>query len=138
MREHLRAGNRSDFAASSEVKIEIAQGRACKQLPSVVPNLFRPSGSREKRQSAAGRSRQPCRPVFPLSDAAAIARVMPLRAAAYVMVTMEPVVDIHTHILPDADDGARSWEMAKEMCAVAAHDGITQLVATPHANDEFA
>jgi protein-tyrosine phosphatase len=48
------------------------------------------------------------------------------------------VVDIHTHILPDADDGARSWEMAKEMCAVAAQDGITQMVATPHANDEFA
>jgi protein-tyrosine phosphatase len=53
------------------------------------------------------------------------------------MVTMEPVVDIHTHILPDADDGARSWEMAKEMCALAARDGITQMVATPHANDEF-
>lgn len=48
------------------------------------------------------------------------------------------MVDIHTHILPDADDGARSWEMAKEMCAMAAHDGITGMVATPHANDEFA
>jgi protein-tyrosine phosphatase len=48
------------------------------------------------------------------------------------------VVDIHTHILPDADDGARSWEMAKEMCRMAVQDGITHLVATPHANEEFA
>jgi len=47
------------------------------------------------------------------------------------------VVDIHTHILPDFDDGARSWEMAKEMCAIAERDGVTQMVATPHANDEF-
>ena len=47
------------------------------------------------------------------------------------------MVDIHTHILPDADDGARSWEMAKEMCRLAAQDGITQIVATPHANEEY-
>jgi protein-tyrosine phosphatase len=48
------------------------------------------------------------------------------------------VVDIHTHILPDADDGARSWEIAKQMCCMAADDGITEIVATPHANEEFA
>jgi protein-tyrosine phosphatase len=48
------------------------------------------------------------------------------------------VVDIHTHILPGADDGARTLEIAKEMCAMAAKDGTTHLVATPHANDEFA
>jgi protein-tyrosine phosphatase len=47
------------------------------------------------------------------------------------------VVDIHTHILPDADDGARSWEMAREMCLLAAQDGITHMVATPHANEEY-
>ncbi len=47
------------------------------------------------------------------------------------------MVDIHTHILPDADDGARSWEMAKEMCRMAAQDGITRMVATPHANEEY-
>jgi protein-tyrosine phosphatase len=49
----------------------------------------------------------------------------------------ECVVDIHTHILPDADDGARSWEMAREMCLLAAQDGITHMVATPHANEEY-
>jgi protein-tyrosine phosphatase len=49
----------------------------------------------------------------------------------------EPVVDIHTHILPDTDDGARSWEMATEMCHMAARDGITHIVASPHANEEY-
>ena len=48
------------------------------------------------------------------------------------------MVDIHSHILPGVDDGAKSWEMAVEMCQMAAADGITHMVATPHANDEFA
>jgi len=47
------------------------------------------------------------------------------------------MVDIHTHILPEVDDGARSWEMAVHMCHMAAQDGITHMVATPHANDEY-
>ena len=47
------------------------------------------------------------------------------------------MVDIHTHILPEVDDGARSWEMAVHMCHMAAEDGITHMVATPHANDEY-
>ncbi len=48
------------------------------------------------------------------------------------------MVDIHCHILPGIDDGSRSWEMTAEMCRVAADDGITHIVATPHANPEFA
>ena len=47
------------------------------------------------------------------------------------------MVDIHSHILPEVDDGAKSWEMAVHMCAMAARDGIEHMVATPHANDEF-
>ncbi len=47
------------------------------------------------------------------------------------------MVDIHSHILPQVDDGARSWEMAEHMCHMAAEDGVTHMVATPHANDEF-
>lgn len=47
------------------------------------------------------------------------------------------MVDIHSHILPAVDDGAKSWEMALEMCQMAADDGITHMVATPHSNDEF-
>lgn len=48
------------------------------------------------------------------------------------------MVDIHCHILPQVDDGPESWEVAVEMCRMAAADGITHVVATPHANDLFA
>jgi protein-tyrosine phosphatase len=48
------------------------------------------------------------------------------------------MVDIHCHILPGLDDGSESWEMTREMCGVAASDGITHIVATPHCNYEFA
>jgi protein-tyrosine phosphatase len=48
------------------------------------------------------------------------------------------VIDIHSHILPQVDDGAKSWEMAREMCRMAAADGIEHMVATPHANDRYA
>jgi len=42
------------------------------------------------------------------------------------------MIDIHSHILPDLDDGARSWEEALKMAALAAEDGIQIMVATPH------
>jgi protein-tyrosine phosphatase len=48
------------------------------------------------------------------------------------------MVDIHCHILPQTDDGASSWEVAEEMCRIAAADGITHIVATPHANDVYS
>lgn len=47
------------------------------------------------------------------------------------------MIDIHCHVLPDVDDGAKSWEVAVEMCAMAWQDGIEHIVATPHANEEF-
>jgi len=47
------------------------------------------------------------------------------------------MVDIHCHILPGVDDGSQSWEMTAKMCRVASRDGITHIVATPHANGEF-
>ncbi len=47
------------------------------------------------------------------------------------------MIDIHTHILPEVDDGARSWEMAVAMCRAAAKDGIEHMVATPHADDQY-
>jgi protein-tyrosine phosphatase len=47
------------------------------------------------------------------------------------------VVDIHSHILPEVDDGSKSWEMSVAMCRMAAADGITYQVATPHANDRY-
>jgi protein-tyrosine phosphatase len=47
------------------------------------------------------------------------------------------VVDIHSHILPEVDDGPKSVEISIAMCQMAAADGITHQVATPHANDRY-
>ena len=45
--------------------------------------------------------------------------------------------DIHTHILPGIDDGAKSWDISLEMCRIAQADGIQHIVATPHANERY-
>lgn len=42
------------------------------------------------------------------------------------------MIDIHTHILPGVDDGARNLEEALAMARIAVADGITHLFATPH------
>ncbi len=47
------------------------------------------------------------------------------------------MVDIHSHILWEVDDGSKSLEMSVAMCRMAAADGITHQVATPHANDRY-
>lgn len=47
------------------------------------------------------------------------------------------MIDIHSHILPEVDDGPKSWETAEAMCRMAATDGIEYMVATPHANDRY-
>jgi protein-tyrosine phosphatase len=39
--------------------------------------------------------------------------------------------------LPEVDDGPKSWDVAVAMCTAAAADGITHMVATPHANDRY-
>src|SRR5438067_3244927 len=48
------------------------------------------------------------------------------------------MVDIHTHILPAIDDGAKHMATAKQMCDMAFGDGIRHIVCTPHANDTYA
>src|SRR5215813_6704999 len=45
---------------------------------------------------------------------------------------LNSVIDIHSHILPELDDGARSLSEAVEMAGIAAEDGIEFMVATPH------
>jgi protein-tyrosine phosphatase len=47
------------------------------------------------------------------------------------------MVDIHCHILPGMDDGADTIETSVEMAEMAIADGITHVVATPHANGEY-
>lgn len=42
------------------------------------------------------------------------------------------MIDIHAHILPGVDDGARNLESAVEMAAMAAESGVQIMAATPH------
>lgn len=47
------------------------------------------------------------------------------------------MVDIHCHILPGLDDGSESLQMSLEMAESAISDGITHVIATPHASNQF-
>lgn len=42
------------------------------------------------------------------------------------------IIDVHSHILSGIDDGSRSHEMSMHMLEIAASEGITTIVATPH------
>lgn len=42
------------------------------------------------------------------------------------------MIDLHSHILPDLDDGASDWEQSILMARTAVKDGITGMVCTPH------
>ena len=42
------------------------------------------------------------------------------------------IFDIHCHILPGVDDGARSEDSTKRMLKIAAKEGTGAIVATPH------
>lgn len=45
------------------------------------------------------------------------------------------MIDIHCHILPGIDDGAADINAACKMAKIAATDGITDIIATPHIKD---
>ncbi len=47
------------------------------------------------------------------------------------------MIDIHCHPLPETDDGAKSVEVAVAMLRMAAEDGVTHVVATPHCNFRY-
>lgn len=47
------------------------------------------------------------------------------------------MVDLHCHILSGMDDGAKSFDESLAMAEMAIADGITHVVATPHASLEF-
>jgi protein-tyrosine phosphatase len=47
------------------------------------------------------------------------------------------VIDIHSHILWELDDGSRSFEDSVAMVKMAASAGTTDIVASPHANNEY-
>ncbi len=46
--------------------------------------------------------------------------------------SIEGLVDIHVHILPGLDDGAKTRDDAIAMATVAAERGTSRIVATPH------
>ena len=47
------------------------------------------------------------------------------------------MVDIHHHLLPGLDDGATSLDLSVDMARLAAAEGITHIVCTPHANSQY-
>jgi len=42
------------------------------------------------------------------------------------------MIDLHSHILPGLDDGARNTGESLEMARIAERDGVEKIVATPH------
>src|SRR5262245_20702715 len=47
------------------------------------------------------------------------------------------MVDLHSHVLPDLDDGAASEEDAVGIARAAAADGVTIMAATPHVRGDY-
>ena len=47
------------------------------------------------------------------------------------------MIDLHSHILPNIDDGAASVETSLEMAMAAVSDGIVAIAATPHVRDDY-
>lgn len=42
------------------------------------------------------------------------------------------IIDVHAHILPGVDDGAKDMKEAREMLLMAISQGVTGVIATPH------
>jgi protein-tyrosine phosphatase len=42
------------------------------------------------------------------------------------------MIDLHAHILPSLDDGAKTIEESIQMCWISYQDGVRTIVATPH------
>ena len=49
---------------------------------------------------------------------------------------MNEYFDIHSHILPGLDDGAKNIEDSKQMLYTAYNNGIRHIIATPHFHEE--
>ena len=45
--------------------------------------------------------------------------------------------DMHCHILPGVDDGARDMDMSRAMLEAARAAGVTSIVCTPHCRDPY-
>ena len=47
------------------------------------------------------------------------------------------MIDLHSHILPGVDDGARTLEESVALARIAAAEGIDVVAATPHVRDDY-
>lgn len=47
------------------------------------------------------------------------------------------MIDLHTHILPGLDDGARTLDEAVDMARTFVGEGVTAVAATPHVRDDY-
>lgn len=56
----------------------------------------------------------------------------------WILCDVTPMIDLHTHILYDLDDGASTLEESLEMARIAAADGIHTIAATPHSPASIA
>lgn len=45
---------------------------------------------------------------------------------------MKNIVDVHCHILPEIDDGAKNWNETYQMLRIAYDEGTRVIIATPH------
>lgn len=54
------------------------------------------------------------------------------------MSNLPPFVDIHCHLLPRIDDGAKSWVESLTMAEIAVSEGITTSIVTPHQLGTFS
>lgn len=52
------------------------------------------------------------------------------------MAAQNRIIDIHSHILPGIDDGARTFDDSIAIIRELANQGITDIIATPHYIDE--
>lgn len=48
------------------------------------------------------------------------------------------MIDLHSHILPDLDDGSQSLQESLAMARMAVDSGVTVMAATPHCTDDRA
>ncbi|MCX6984398.1 MAG: hypothetical protein NT118_06540 [Lentisphaerae bacterium] len=48
---------------------------------------------------------------------------------------MQNLIDIHSHILPDLDDGSADIAASVEICRAVINQGVGAIIATPHAFD---
>jgi len=48
------------------------------------------------------------------------------------MAEIVEMIDLHAHLLPGLDDGAKTLEESVQMCQISYKDGVRAIVATPH------